>query len=90
MDKVFLSVVAVGQVGGGVAFFFPPRAAPVACGRSQARGLQLPVYTTVTAAPDPSRVYNLCCSFWQPRILNPRIEARDGAYLYPHGHCVGS
>ena len=23
MDKVFLSVVAVGQVGGGVAFFFP-------------------------------------------------------------------
>ena len=43
--------------------------------------LQLPVYTTATATPDPSHVYNLHRSSWQPQILNLLSEARDSPSL---------
>ena len=39
--------------------------------------LQLPVYTTVTAKPDPSRIYYLHHSSQQCWILNPLSESRD-------------
>ena len=39
--------------------------------------LQLPAYTTATAASDPSCVWNLYQSSWQRRILNLLSEARD-------------
>ena len=39
--------------------------------------LQLLAYTTATATPAPSHVYNLHGSSWQCRILNPQSEARD-------------
>ena len=38
--------------------------------------LQLLVYATATATPDPSRICDLCSSVWQPRILDPPREAR--------------
>ena len=37
--------------------------------------LQLPVYATATATPDPSHVYNLYHSSGQHWILNPLSEA---------------
>ena len=37
--------------------------------------LQLSAYTTATAMPDPSRVWDLHHSLWQCQILNPLIEA---------------
>ena len=40
-------------------------------------GAELLVYTTGTAAQDPSLVCNLHLSCWQCWILNPLIEARD-------------
>ena len=39
--------------------------------------LQLLAYTTTTATPDPSHVYNLQHSPWQLWILDPLSEARD-------------
>ena len=39
--------------------------------------LQVPAYTTATATRDLSHVCGLDHSSWQPRILNPLIEARD-------------
>ena len=39
--------------------------------------LQLPVYTTATATPDPCRVCDLHHSSWQRRTLSPLSEARD-------------
>ena len=39
--------------------------------------LQLQVYTTATAMPDPRGICNLYHSSWQHRILNPLSEARD-------------
>ena len=39
--------------------------------------LQLLPYTTATAMPDASRVYNLHHSSQQRQILNPLSEARD-------------
>ena len=39
--------------------------------------LQLPVYATVTATPDPSHVWDLHHSSWQYWVLNPLSEARD-------------
>uniref|UniRef100_A0A8D0T181 Serine/threonine-protein kinase RIO1 n=1 Tax=Sus scrofa TaxID=9823 RepID=A0A8D0T181_PIG len=39
--------------------------------------LQLPTYTTATAMPDPSHVYDLHHSSQQHQILNPLSEARD-------------
>ena len=39
--------------------------------------LQLPAYTTATAMPDPSPVYDLHRSSWQHQIPDPLIEARD-------------
>ena len=39
--------------------------------------LQLPAYTTATATPDLSRVYDLQHSSRQCLILNPLNEARD-------------
>ena len=56
------------------------RAAPAACGRSQARGGIRAVaasYTTATAMPDPSCVCDLHHSSRQCWILNPLSEARD-------------
>ena len=38
---------------------------------------QLPVYTTTTAMPDASRVFDLYHSSWQRQILNPLSKARD-------------
>ena len=62
-------------------YFFLFRAALAAYGSSQARlgvdsELQLPAYTTTTAAQDPSLCY-LHCKWQQCRILNPLSEARD-------------
>ena len=39
--------------------------------------LQLPVYNTVTATRDLSRVCNLHYSSWQLQILNPLGRVRD-------------
>ena len=39
--------------------------------------LQLQAYAIATAMPDPSRIYDLCHSLQQHRILNPLSEARD-------------
>ena len=39
--------------------------------------LQLLAYTTATATPDPSRIFDLHQSSWQCWILNPLSEARD-------------
>ena len=41
------------------------------------RQLQLPTYTTATATPDQSRVFDVHHSSWQRQILNPLSEARD-------------
>ena len=43
--------------------------------------LQLPGYTTTTATPDLSHVWDLCCSLWQQQILNPLSNARDQTCL---------
>ena len=39
--------------------------------------LQLLAYTTATAAPDPSRIFDLHHSLQQCQILNPLSKARD-------------
>ena len=39
--------------------------------------LQLPAYTTATAIPDPSRIFDLHHSSQEHGILNPLSEARD-------------
>ena len=39
--------------------------------------LQLPAYTTATATPDPSHIFNPSHSLQQCWILNPLSEARD-------------
>ena len=39
--------------------------------------LQLPVYATATATPDPSHVFTLCHSSWWFWILNRLSKARD-------------
>ena len=39
--------------------------------------LQSPAYTTATATPDLSCVFDLHHTSWQFRILNPLSEARD-------------
>ena len=44
--------------------------------------LQLPVYATATAMPDPSRIFDLLCSSQQHRILNPLSEARDQTRIF--------
>ena len=38
---------------------------------------QLPAYTTATATPDQSHIFDLCHSLWQRWILNSLNEARD-------------
>ena len=43
--------------------------------------LQLPAYTTAIAMPDPSHIYDLCCSLQQCWILNPLSEARDQTHI---------
>ena len=56
------------------------RAAPAACGGSQARGRIGAVaagYTTATTMPDPSHICDLHCSSRHHRILNRLSEARD-------------
>ena len=39
--------------------------------------LQLPAYTTATATPDPSHIFDLHHSSRQCQILNPLSKARD-------------
>ena len=39
--------------------------------------LQLPAYTTATATPDPSRIFNLHHSSQHHQILNPSSKGRD-------------
>ena len=57
-------------------------AASAAYGISQARGwIGAVTYTTATAAADLSRIYGLCCSLQQCRIINPLSEARDWTYI---------
>ena len=54
------------------------RAAPVACGGSQARGLIGAIATGhATATPDPRCICNLHQSSRQHQILKPLSEARD-------------
>ena len=43
--------------------------------------LQVPVYATAIAMPDPSRVCHLRHSSWQCQILNPLSEARDRTHI---------
>ena len=43
--------------------------------------LQLPAYTTTTALPSQSHVFDLHHSSWQCQILNPWSKARDQIYL---------
>ena len=43
--------------------------------------LQLPVYTTAPAKPDPSHVCNLCCSLRYRWILKPLSKARDRTHI---------
>ena len=43
--------------------------------------LQVPAYTTATAAPDLSHICNLCHSLRQCRILNSLSEAGDPARI---------
>ena len=42
--------------------------------------LQLPAYTTATATPDPSHIFDLHHISRQHQILNPVSEARDGTH----------
>ena len=56
------------------------RATPATYGSSQARvesELQLRVYTTATAKPNPSRICDPHHSPQQHQILNPLSEARE-------------
>ena len=60
--------------------FCPFRAAPAACGGSQARGLIGPVAACLCQShsmPDPRHVCNPHHSSWQRQILNPLNKARD-------------
>jgi len=43
--------------------------------------LQLPAYTTATATPDPSRIFDLRHSSWQCCIFNPLSEPRGGTCI---------
>jgi len=43
--------------------------------------LQLQGYTTATATPDPSCIFDLCCNLQQCWILNPLSEARDQTHI---------
>ena len=43
--------------------------------------LQLPAYTTATASPDPSHIYNLHHRSLQHRIPDPLNEARDWTHV---------
>ena len=43
--------------------------------------LQLLAYTTATATLDPSCIWDLHCSLWQHRILNPLSEAKDRTHI---------
>ena len=43
--------------------------------------LQLLVYTTAIATPDPSHICDLRHSSWQCQILNPLIEVRGRARI---------
>ena len=98
---------AMGVAGGsewmrsGFFFFFFcifafSRAAPVACGGSQARGqigAVAPAYARATATRDLSHICNLHHSSQQCWILNPLIEARDRTHnlMVPsriHLHCT--
>ena len=43
--------------------------------------LQLQAFTTVTATPDPSRIFDLHCNLRQPWILDSLSKARDGTHI---------
>ena len=52
-------------------------AAPVAHGKSQARGWTGAAGAAYTTAPDVNHIYDLHCSMQQHRIFNPLSMARD-------------
>ena len=43
--------------------------------------LYLLAYATATATPNPSCIYDLCCSLWEHWTLNLLSEARDQTYI---------
>ena len=43
--------------------------------------LQLPAYTTTTATPDPSHIFELYHSSWQCWIFDPLSKAREGTLI---------
>ena len=43
--------------------------------------LQLLACAIATAMPDLSRICDLCCSLWQPQMLNPLSKARDQTHI---------
>ena len=49
--------------------------------------LQLPAYATATATPDPSVIFNLHNSLWQPRSLTHWWD--QGLNPCPHGYKSG-
>ena len=66
-------------------------AAPVAYGRSQARGqigAAAAGYAAATATWDPSHVCDLHHSSWQHQIPDPLSDHGQGSTLHSHGHCV--
>lgn len=68
-------------------FFFPflSKATPAAYESSWAKGqieLHLPVYTTATATPGLSRIFDLQHSLQQHQILNTLRKARDQTRVF--------
>ena len=64
-------------VGSLSLFFFFLTATPMAYGvpgLGVELELQLQAYATATAIPDPSLIFDFCCSFWQCWYLNPLSE----------------
>ena len=58
---------------------------PPAHGISQARGqirAAAAIYTTGTAIPDPSHIFNLCCGLQPRQTLNTLNEARDQTCIF--------
>ena len=51
--------------------------------------LKLPAYTTATATPDPSCIFNLLLSSRQHHVLNPLSEAWDQTRVLMDASQVG-
>ena len=48
----------------------------------------MPAYTTATAAPDLSCIWDPCHSLQQCQILNSLSKTRDQTRPHPHGHYI--